>query len=89
MDRLASIERILATDFLQVERLGSGTAPFVRVHHLSRSAVVSVDNEAWLVELWSTESELPLEETVEHEFILEEEAQVRAVINRWMTGLQR
>jgi hypothetical protein len=67
---LSKIRRILETRYADVQDLGSGGANFLRICAGEHAAVISVDEDGWLVELWRADHTQPDEEILFREDII-------------------
>jgi hypothetical protein len=74
----------LESRYDSVELLGSGRAKFLRICKGSRRAVTSVDEEGWLVELWSADDPGSREETMVKDEIVETEEEAMQRIRGWL-----
>lgn len=74
----------LESRYDEVSLLGSGRAKFVRVSKHGRSSVISVDEEGWLVELWSENDLGSEEETLVEEEIVQERDDAIQRVHRWL-----
>jgi hypothetical protein len=85
---LSDVKRDLETHYARVEQRGSDRAAFVVVHLESHSAVVAVDEDGWLVELWQADPDHPGEEIAVEETIINNSHDAIKHIRDWL-GIER
>jgi hypothetical protein len=82
------LKRILTIRYADVQRLGSGRAVFLRVRVADRVAVISVDEDGWLVELWRAEHSPPEEENLVEEMLINDPGEVTQHVCDWLDAAQ-